>query len=193
MSAAGIASREAKRGTCRAGLGSRRAGRPCLVLVALLGVGALSAGAEEPVAPAEAPPAVGLDQLLRLPKSAGGGVERKAVAGVSREQWRTRYSLLKDSLVDERRKLDSAMQELQEIAGDTSSWQMAAPGVGASRGDAPLSFRLRQEIRQGREEIERLERSLKDLLIEAELAGVPVEWLMDEPEAEDAAAIGSTR
>jgi hypothetical protein len=42
--------------------------------------------------------------------------------------------------------------------------------------DAPLDYQLRVSIRRHRSEIERLERKLKQLEIEANLAGVPPEW-----------------
>ena len=55
---------------------------------------------------------------------------------------------------------------------------MAAPGMpqGASE-NSPLSYRLLHEIRRQREEVARFERRLRDLKIEASLAGVPDEWL----------------
>ena len=50
--------------------------------------------------------------------------------------------------------------------------------------DQPLDYTLSNEKRRNREEVERAERRLTDLEIEANLAGVPPEWL--EPEPEDA-------
>jgi hypothetical protein len=49
------------------------------------------------------------------------------------------------------------------------------PGLEPSP-DAPLDYQLRVAIRRHRSEIERLERKLKQLEIEANLAGVPPEW-----------------
>ena len=59
-----------------------------------------------------------------------------------------------------------------------AGWQMGAPGVQVTNPeDSPVSHELRQEIRRQRDEIERLERRLRELGVEAKLAGVPDEWL----------------
>jgi hypothetical protein len=42
--------------------------------------------------------------------------------------------------------------------------------------DAPLDFRLRQEITRHKEEIERLKSARDSLEVEANLAGVPEDW-----------------
>ena len=55
---------------------------------------------------------------------------------------------------------------------------MAAPGMPKGASDnSPVSYRLLQEIRRQREEVARFERRLRDLRIEANLAGVPDDWL----------------
>ena len=58
---------------------------------------------------------------------------------------------------------------------------MAPPGVSNAGGptNSPLSFRLRQELLRKREDLEAAERSLRDLRIEADLVGVPVDWRGD--------------
>ncbi len=66
--------------------------------------------------------------------------------------------------------------DLGEVAGDSGQWSVAAPGTTPNPENTPLSYKLRQEIRRQREEVERAERRLRALEIEADLAEVPAEW-----------------
>jgi hypothetical protein len=147
-----------------------------LAAAALLFAAAAPLGAEEagaPDAPAETKPA-NLDRLLTLPDSGSYGVDRRG--GLSRGEWRARFQELSEALVAERQALTEAEGRLDEAAGSASNWQMApVPGMQPSP-DAPLDYQLRVAIRRHRSEIERLERKLKQLEIEANLAGVPAEW-----------------
>ena len=115
-----------------------------------------------------------LDRLLTLPGGQSYGVDRRG--GLSRGEWRSRFVEVQDALVGERTALKEAEGRMDEAAGNASNWQMApVPGMQPSP-DAPLDYQLRVEIRRHRSEIERLERKLKQLEIEANLAGVPAEW-----------------
>ena len=49
-----------------------------------------------------------------------------------------------------------------------------------------MSYKLRQDIRRQREDVGRAERRLRELEVEASLAGVPAEWRAA-PAHEDAA------
>jgi hypothetical protein len=141
---------------------------------AALALGALGAEGEEPVSgPSPAEPAQ-LDRLLKLPESQSYGVDRRG--GLSRGEWRTRFVEVRTSLDNERKALATAQGRLDEVAGTASNWQMAPiPGMEASP-DAPLDYQLRLQIRRHRSEIDRLEKKLRELEIEANLAGVPEEW-----------------
>jgi hypothetical protein len=131
----------------------------------------------------EAPPSVGLDALLRLPSgpipAAGEELESS-----DRQQWEERFADVRSELLDAQTKLSNAQSELEEIARDSESWQMAAPGAQHDPETSPISFKLRNEIRRYREEISRAERRLRELEVEASLAGVPPEWRR--PPLEDA-------
>jgi hypothetical protein len=128
----------------------------------------------EPRADDAAPP-VALDRLLRLPAGADYGVERRA--GATRGEWRARFAALERDLDAARSALRKAQEELDQVAGTADAWQVGPPIPGvAANTEAPLDYRLRQEIRRHREEVERLERSLRDLEVEANLAAVPPEW-----------------
>ena len=147
-----------------------------LALACLVLIGTGAARAEEEAAggaPAAEKPAE-LERLLTLPDGKSYGVDRRG--GLSRGEWRTRFSELNEALVGERKALAEAEAKLDEAAGSASNWQMApVPGLEPSP-DAPLDYQLRVAIRRHRSEIERLERKLKQLEIEANLAGVPPEW-----------------
>jgi hypothetical protein len=139
----------------------------------LAGVGpAFGQGDEEP----RGGTPVELDRLLQLPSSKDYTVERRG--GRTAGEWRRRFAELHDALAGERAALDDAERRLDELAGSTENWKVAPilPGVGAPADEAPLDYGLRQEIRRHREEIERLERQLRELEIEADLAGVPPSW-----------------
>jgi hypothetical protein len=119
-------------------------------------------------------PAAGLDRLLKLPAGQSYGVERRG--GLSRGEWRARFAEVQDALASERKGLVEAEARLDETAGSASNWQVApVPGMQPSP-DAPLDYQLRVAIRRHKSEIERLESKLKQLEIEANLAGVPPDW-----------------
>jgi hypothetical protein len=135
-------------------------------------------GAMAKDAPAEAeerPPEVELDRLLQLPTSLDYSVQTRG--GQTPGAWRARFRRLRSALDDERAALATAERRLDDVASGADAWTLAPilPGAGAS-GETPLDFELRQEIRRRREEIERIERRLRELQIEANLAGVPPEW-----------------
>jgi hypothetical protein len=150
-----------------------------LVLGALLavsvaaGAGRSEEGAPAPADPAPAPrPAPTLEQLMKLPSAGSYGMERRA--GLTRGEWRSRFARLEAALEEEERGLEAAQAELDRIAGSADQWLFGPPGT--TNTDAPLDYRLRQEISRHKEEIERLERAQTDLIVEANLAGVPEEW-----------------
>ncbi len=129
------------------------------------------------VAAADERPPVDLDRLLRLPRSEQAIHENPRPGGATRSQWRARFSKARADLEDARVALAAAKKELEELAGDSTPWQMAVPGGLANASEnSPISFRLVQEIRRQREEVEHSQRRLRDLEVESNLAGVPEEW-----------------
>jgi hypothetical protein len=123
----------------------------------------------------------GLDALLHVPSRFLEG-ESSSVAGAGESEWRRRFDKAYDDLDEARALLERTKQELDGVAegGGASQWSVAAPGGGAPAGGAgstsPLSFKLRQELKRNRELVEQAERSLRELRIEADLAGVPSSW-----------------
>jgi hypothetical protein len=153
-----------------------------LTLAALiaLALGGPAARAEDPPAPAEAAapaPAgtsgVALDQLLTLPTDRTYSVERKG--GMTRGEWRSRYGEVRGELQKERTALEATQGKLEDASG--GQWSVnPIPGGETDSSRSPIDFQLRTELRRHREEIDRLERKLRQLDIEANLAGVPEAW-----------------
>ena len=143
------------------------AGFGVLALAMALAVGLAGPGfAEEPAQ------GVGLDQLLKLPPSVSTGVERKG--GMTRGEWRGRFDRLEVQLASEQQSLAVAQKERDRVANSSDQWLMGAPGM--TNTEAPLDYRLRQEITRHKEEIERLKTARDSLEVEANLAGVPEDW-----------------
>jgi hypothetical protein len=142
------------------------------LLGALVAAGLPAAGADEPD-----PPSVPLDRLLRLPSSTPvqGQVEKHG--GSTRGQWQARFDKAREDRETARQALEEVRAELEE-ASDGDAWKMTAPGLGggATPSETPLDFKLSQDLKRSRAELERTERQLQDLEVEANLAGVPEEW-----------------
>lgn len=155
---------------------SRRSRAAALGLALIVIAGASSAG-DTP------PPKVGLDQLLKLPTTTPVVAEARK-GGHTRPEWRARFDTAQEDLADHELALRKAREELEELVGEQSNWQMTAPGLPAgSAENTPVSFQLREEIRREEAEVDRAERRLRDLDVEASLAGVPADWLVAHKES----------
>lgn len=189
--------------------GARRAALSALVCVfALASAGALAeatgdaagrtadagaqAGASPGAPPAAKPPAPGtpapvldFDALLRLPEGRTYTVERRG--GLTSGEWKARFGAARGAIAEERRALREAETRLETTAEENASWQVAPPLPGQEQtgpGDNTIDYNLRQAIRRHRAEIERLERDLREVEIEANLAGVPEAWRTSTSEEE---------
>jgi hypothetical protein len=155
----------------------------------LVGI-ARPAAAEDP----PPPPIVDLDRLLELPDSVK--LEPETRGGATKAEWRARFQSAREDLAAARAALAATQAKLEDVASGTSAWKMGAPGLGADLGgnaDAPLDYSLSNEMRRNREEVERSERRLNELQVEANLAGVPPEWQGLPPEELPSTAEESTQ
>ena len=144
------------------------------VWLATLGVAGAAAAEGEVAVPKADAPAVALDDLLRLPSgfdSRPGG----RYGGAGEGEWRSRFEKMEAEVEEVREKLARARAEYDATASDSEQWQVAPPGANNPQ-TSPLSFRLREEMRKLREELELVEKKQRDLEIEANLAGVPEDW-----------------
>jgi len=139
----------------------------------------LARGADEPaVAPAPAPtPAVPLDRLFELPK----GFETRPSErrrGVGEAEWRTRFAEARATLAQSEAALAGAKVELAEQAESANAWSVAPPVGGLPQGnsDAPMNYELSQRIKRHQRAVDEARKSLLDLEVEANLAGVPDAW-----------------
>jgi hypothetical protein len=157
-----------------AGRRAPRAAPAVRCLAVLLGglAAATASFAEEPAQDE----GVSLDRLLKLPD--GFGTESERRAGATASEWRSRFEATERAVTDARDALARAQAELEAAAGESGDWQLTPPGAsGPPRTDeSTVSFRLRQEVRRRREQLEQAERSSRQLEIEADLAGVPEDW-----------------
>ena len=127
-----------------------------------------------------------LDALLHLP-SDFVAKEPHAVAGAGESEWRRRFTKADHNLSAARASLKKTTRELDKIAVGSSSsqWAIAPPGGGgdSSGAPSPLSFKLRQQLRGDRDRIVADEKALRQLRIEADLAGVPQRWRVVNPDS----------
>lgn len=139
-----------------------------LWLVAPL-VGAAGADSESP------PESVTLDRLLTLPS--GLPLESSERGGLTRAEWSSRFAAAEAELEAAQTDLDASLAKLSEMVGKAGNWKVAAPGVQVDPNDnSPVNYGLKQEIRRKREDVVRAERKVRDLIVEANLAGVPENW-----------------
>ena len=123
----------------------------------------------------DAEPIVDLDLLLRLPDSYVADGERRS--GATRGQWRTRFFEAREKIAELRDQRDRLQSKMEGLAGDSGTWAAGAPGLAApDPKNSTLSYKLRQEIRRTREDIDDAERALRDLRVQADLADVPEAW-----------------
>jgi predicted outer membrane protein len=156
-----------------------------LVAVALIAVAAQAdPTGEAPTPPKNGAPDVGLDSLLRLPPTVSPATEPRA-GGATKPEWQQRFAAARGDVEAAHQAIDKAQDELGKLARGTDSWQMSAPGAqaGTQTETSPMSYKLRQELRNQREELANAERRLTDLEVEANLAGVPEEWTRPQGEA----------
>jgi hypothetical protein len=167
-------------------------------MLILLGAGAAAADPEKASEPAPAPeqaaepaPPVAYDALFRLPSDTGAAARPAPTesGAQDRKRWEERFAAVRGDLDDAREELAKSQAQLEAMARKTENWQMAAPGAQPTAENSPVSYKLRQDIRRQREEVGRAERRLRELEVEASLAGVPPEWRVA-PVHEDAAPSG---
>ncbi|MBW2497466.1 MAG: hypothetical protein JRF61_09365 [Deltaproteobacteria bacterium] len=124
--------------------------------------------------------APGLESLLQLPPGFGTRGEQPAVAGASEAEWRRRFRRSYGELEEARAQLEATKGELDEIVDEGGSQWAVAPPIGGATpegaSNSPLSFKLRQQLKGDRERVEAAERAMRELRIEADLAGVPRTW-----------------
>ncbi|MAJ61204.1 MAG: hypothetical protein CBC48_15300 [bacterium TMED88] len=124
---------------------------------------------------------VELDQLLRLPSSMD--FEQQERNGITAEAWKARFRESSAEIRAAQADIAKTKEELDGMSGQAGSgqWQMAPPGASSNTDVTPLSFRLREQLREQRVALEAVETKYRDLEIQADLAGVPDSWRTPPP------------
>jgi hypothetical protein len=148
----------------------------CLAVAAFGAVVATAPAATGDPEPS-ATPEVPLERLFKLPDSVATPSSEPRRGGKTRAEWQARFQQAKTDLETARRTLEETRKELEEVAPD-AAWAVTAPGlpVDPQPAEKSIDFRLRQQIRRQREDVERAERRVEELGIEANLAEVPEDW-----------------
>ena len=150
-----------------------------LLLAASVAIGdacmAWAAGSE--TSKTSAPPPAGgpdLEHLLKLPDT-DYGFEKKG--GATRSEWRARFLEARSSLEAAQAALAKAEHALASSAGESKAWTFTPPGLPAGTNvDESDDAQLRQEVKKDRAEVDRAQARLRELEVQANLAGVPDDW-----------------
>jgi hypothetical protein len=145
-------------------------------LLALVAITAWSTSARAADPTSGDPGGPGLDQLLKLPTAVEYSTEKKG--GATRSEWRQRFHDARADVKAADKALKKAQDELAEVAGSKDDWQFTPPGLpaGANDEDSTTSYKLRQEVKRQRSEVERSNARLRELEVQANLAGIPEDW-----------------
>lgn len=125
-------------------------------------------------APAPKPSApLDLDRLLRPPGVAPATPAAEPnLGGRDRAEWREEFEKANAEVADLESKVEVSQQRLRaNTAGD---WNYSPAGGEASD---PEVLKLRAQLRRDRQSLEAARQRLRDLRVEASLAGVPEAWL----------------
>jgi hypothetical protein len=112
-----------------------------------------------------------LDRLLRPPGVAVVPSTEPSYGGRDRAAWQEQFIGARAEVVDLEGKVENIQNRLRQVtAGD---WNYSPSG-----GEAvdPEVMKLRAQLRRDRQSLEASRQRLRDLQVEASLAGVPEEW-----------------
>lgn len=116
-------------------------------------------------------PALDLERLLRPPSQVSAPPLR--YGGQSRETWVNRFGRARLEIEDLEHRIAGTQDSLREAA--PSDWGFTPTGGGQP--SDPEVLRLRARLRRDRQTLETAEQRLRDLEVEASLAGVPDAWM----------------
>ncbi len=115
-------------------------------------------------------PALDLERLLRPPPVAG--VKPQRPGGKDRATWAADFASLREEIANLEQGIAAAQARLREASpGD---WSFTPTGGGMP--SDPEVLRLRAQLRRDRQSLEGARQRLRDLDVEASLAGVPDGW-----------------
>ena len=161
-----------------------RLARLCLLILCALPAPLWAQSAREPAgefgpedgapAPQKKPPEpLDLNRLLRPPGVAAATPSAEpSYGGRDRAAWRDVFQRESLEVADLEAKVEVSQNRLrQSVTGD---WNYSPAGGQATD---PEVLKLRAQLRRDRQSLEASRQRLRDLRVEASLAGVPAEWL----------------
>lgn len=91
-------------------------------------------------------------------------------------QWRARFAQLESERLATEASLAEARGELDGMSAEGGGpWKMGAPGSNNTE-VSPMSFKHREQIRDGKQKLNQIRLRQRDLSIEADIAEVPDAW-----------------
>jgi hypothetical protein len=134
-----------------------------------------SAPSDDAPAPAPAPDApppkkLGLDRLLN-PGAVRAQPTGKYYGGRDQKGWQDEFRRAREEVSDLEGKVDAGQKHLRSASG--SDWNYSPAGGEVTD---PEVLKLRAQLRRDRQSLEASRQRLRDLDVEASLAGVPEEW-----------------
>jgi hypothetical protein len=144
----------------------------CSCLLVFLSVATLSWG--QAPAPQQKPSEpLDLDRLLRPPGAITATPSAEpSFGGRDRGAWREEFQRATLEVADLEEKVEVSQNRLRQTA--TGDWNYSPAGGEATD---PEVLKLRAQLRRDRQSLEASRQRLRDLRVEASLAGVPEEWL----------------
>lgn len=124
-------------------------------------------------APAPRKPNLGLDRLLDPRGGAAPSADATRPGGKDRESWQKQFGEATAEVEQLRARVEESQRRMRDAAGDAGYSYSPA---GASETYDPDVLKTRAQLQRDRQSLEAAERRLRDLKVEASLAGVPSEW-----------------
>jgi hypothetical protein len=120
-----------------------------------------------------AAPALDLDKLLKPREGGSQPAGAPRPGGKDRETWQRDFDEAYTEVRQLRSRVDESQRKLRDAAGGSS--YSYSPAGGGETYD-PEVLKMRAQIQRDRQSLQAAERRLRDLKVEASLAGVPAEW-----------------
>ena len=118
-------------------------------------------------------PSLALDRLLDPRAGAPGERSPERPGGKDRETWQRQFAEANAEVVQLRARVEESQRKMRSAAGDTA--YSYSPAGGGETYD-PDVLKTRAQLQRDRQSLQTAERRLRDLKVEASLAGVPAEW-----------------
>jgi hypothetical protein len=148
------------------------------VLIALLAwpLALLAQQQDEAPAPSAPPPArspeLGLERLLNPRANTPAAPRGDAPGGKDREAWEREFLKARSEVAELRARVEATQSEMRDAAG--AGWSYS-PGGGQA--ENPEMLKRKAQLKRDRQSLDAAEQRLRDLEVEASLAGVPQEWM----------------